>query len=145
MPVQTSFGVSRLRCKTSGLSAAVLRIGGRVPTPGTEDSVGGGSHADRSADHASAFVPKNGACRSNDSKKKSFGRANNDFPAMFSNGSGSLPLADHAARGVGSDIRGICQLFVGHIEFNTARDFLADAGRQLQKHMGEPLLSSLRG
>src|SRR6516225_472642 len=130
MPVQTSFGVSRLHCKTSSLSAAVLRIGGRVLTPG---------------DNACACMPKNGAWRSNDSKKKSFGRANNNFPAMFANGSGSLPLADHAARGIGSDIRGICQLFVGHIEFNTARDFLADAGRQLQKHMGEPLLSGLRG
>src|SRR5215469_14735499 len=41
MPVQTSFGVSRLRCKTSSLSAAVLRIGGVVLTPGTEDRVGG--------------------------------------------------------------------------------------------------------
>src|SRR5215469_18736478 len=101
MPVQTSFGVSRLRCKTSSLSAAVLGIGGRVPTPGTEDSVGGGSHADGSANHACAFVPKNGAWRSNDSKKKSFGRANNNFPAMFANGSGSLPLADHAARSIG--------------------------------------------
>src|SRR5215469_5186146 len=145
MPVQTSFGVSRLRCKTSSLSAAVLRIGGRVLTPGTEDRVGGARTPIGQVTMRAPACQKNGAWRSNDSKKKSFGRANNDFPAMFANGSGSLPLADHAARGIGSDIRGICQLFVGHIEFNTARDFLSDAGRQLQKHMGEPLLSSLRG
>ena len=63
---------------------------------------------------------------------------------MFANRTGSVPFADYATRRVGSDIGCVGQLFVGHIEFNASRDFLADAGGVSQKDMGKPLPCTLR-
>ena len=62
---------------------------------------------------------------------------------MFANRTGSVPFADYPTRRVGTDIGCVGQLFVGHIEFNASRDFLAYAGGVSQKDMGKPLPCTL--
>src|SRR5215469_15393877 len=91
--------------------------------------------ATRAAPHRGCSV---GSFGTHGAKVESFRREQDDLAFALADGSGPAPLADEAAGSVGSDVRRVGQFFVGHIEFDAARGFLADASCQPKEDGCQP-------